>query len=60
MAKQIKTIKCPQCGSVRKTEIKPDYFRCDGCTTEYFLDNDDINVNVRHSSEGFHISSGAE
>ena len=49
MAKQIKTIKCPQCGSVRKTEIKTDHFRCDSCGTEYFLDSDDVNVHVRHS-----------
>ncbi len=48
MAKQIKTIKCPQCGSVLKTEIKPDYFRCNSCGTEYFLDNDDVNINIRH------------
>lgn len=48
MAKSIKAIKCPNCGSVKKTEIKPDYFVCTNCDTEYFLDNDDINVNVKH------------
>ena len=48
MAKQIKTIKCPQCGSVLKTGIKPDHFRCNSCGTEYFLDNDDVNINIRH------------
>lgn len=49
MAKQIKTIKCPQCGSVQKTEIRPDHFRCGSCGTEYFLDDDDVNVNIRHT-----------
>lgn len=48
MAKNIKAIKCPNCGSVKKTEMKPDYFVCKNCDTEYFLDNDDINVNIRH------------
>lgn len=49
MAKQIKALKCPQCGSVKKEELKPDYYRCSNCGTEYFLDNDDININVRHT-----------
>ncbi|WP_131538419.1 hypothetical protein [Pedobacter nototheniae] len=49
MAKNIKAIKCPNCGSIHKTEIKPDYFRCDSCQTEYYLDNDDINVNVNYN-----------
>ncbi|MDL2303316.1 transposase [Dysgonomonas sp. OttesenSCG-928-D17] len=48
MAKQIKVIKCPQCGSTQKTQLKEDYYRCNNCGTEYFLDNDDINVNVNH------------
>lgn len=48
MAKNIKAIKCPNCGSVKKTETKPDYFVCKNCDTEYFLDNDDINVNIKH------------
>jgi len=49
MAKNIKAIKCPNCGSVKKTEIKTDYFRCLHCDTEYFLDNDDINININHT-----------
>lgn len=49
MAKQIKAIKCPQCGSTQKTQVKDDYYRCNNCGTEYFLDNDDINVNVNHN-----------
>ncbi|MDQ2793371.1 MAG: transposase [Bacteroidota bacterium] len=45
MAKSIKAIECPKCGSVQKTEVRPDVFRCESCGTEYYLDNDDINVN---------------
>ena len=45
MAKQIKAIQCPKCGSTDKIELKPDYFGCNNCNTEYFLDNDDININ---------------
>ncbi|MEO6820008.1 MAG: hypothetical protein ABI266_08800 [Ginsengibacter sp.] len=52
MAKQIKAIECPKCGSTDKTEIKPDYFLCNNCGTEYFLDNDDITVNHNVKYEG--------
>ncbi len=48
MAKQIKAIKCPQCGSTQNTAVKPDYYRCSSCGTEYFLDNDDININYNY------------
>lgn len=51
MAKQIKIIKCPNCGSIQKTELKPDHYHCDNCQTEYFLDNDDININVNHQNQ---------
>ncbi|WP_223649421.1 transposase [Hymenobacter psoromatis] len=47
MAKQIKAIACPKCGSTQKTVIRPDTFRCDNCGTEYYLDNDDITINIR-------------
>ena len=49
MAKEIKAIKCPQCGSTAKTEIKPDVYRCVNCQTEYYLDDDDITVNYNHN-----------
>ncbi|MDR2916712.1 MAG: hypothetical protein LBV74_18100 [Tannerella sp.] len=58
MAKQIKVIKCPQCGSTKPEQIRPDYYRCDKCGTQFFLDNDDVNVNVNHnisSREGSHV-----
>lgn len=45
MAKSIKAIECPKCGSTQKTAVRPDVFRCDSCGTEYYLDNDDININ---------------
>ena len=52
MAKNIKVIKCPQCGSVDKTELKPDHYRCENCRTEYFLDSDDIHIHHRHYNVG--------
>lgn len=48
MAKQLKVIKCPQCGSTQKTLVKEDQYICQSCETEYFLDNDDIHVHVKH------------
>jgi len=48
MAKQIKAVKCPQCGSIKKEQLKEDHFRCKNCGAEYFLDNDDININIQH------------
>jgi DNA-directed RNA polymerase subunit RPC12/RpoP len=47
MAKQSKAIQCPKCGSTQKQEIRPDIYRCDNCGTEYFLDSDDVTLNVR-------------
>ena len=52
MAKAIKAIQCPKCGSPQKAEVRPDVFRCESCGTEYFLDNDDINVNYTVRSPG--------
>ena len=54
MAKQIKVIKCPQCGSTDKLEIKPDFYRCKNCSTEYFLDNDDVTINYNHNYQHNH------
>lgn len=48
MAKQIKVIKCPQCGSSQQAKIEQDHYKCASCGTVYFLDNDDININVNH------------
>ncbi|TDO19047.1 hypothetical protein [Pedobacter duraquae] len=48
MAKDIKAIQCPKCGSVNKQEIKPEFYRCQNCGTEYFLDNDDKHIYHHH------------
>lgn len=50
MAKQIKVIKCPSCGNNKPTSLGNDRFRCDKCGTEFFLDSDDININVNHNT----------
>lgn len=51
MAKQIKAIKCPHCSSVEKTKLDKDLYHCESCNTDYFLDNDDININVNNRVE---------
>ncbi|MHC5309143.1 hypothetical protein ACYSNM_03530 [Myroides sp. LJL116] len=48
MAKQLKVIQCPQCGSVKKQLVKEDHYLCDHCNAEYYIDNDDVNINVKH------------
>jgi hypothetical protein len=48
MAKTIRPLQCPQCGSTQNTPQGPDLFRCTNCLTEYYLDSDDVTVNVRH------------
>jgi hypothetical protein len=50
MAKDIKVIQCPKCGSTFKQEIKPDFYQCRNCQTEYFLDSDDLHVYHHHES----------
>lgn len=49
MAKNIKAIKCPHCGSIKITTLRPDYYKCDSCGTEFFLDSDDININHNYN-----------
>lgn len=49
MAKNIKAIKCPHCGSIKVSTIRPDYYKCDSCGTEFFLDSDDININHNYN-----------
>ncbi|WDF57384.1 hypothetical protein [Mucilaginibacter sp. KACC 22063] len=48
MAKDIKAIQCPKCGSTFKKEIKPDFYQCQNCQTEYYLDSDDIHHYHHH------------
>ncbi|SOD11177.1 hypothetical protein [Pedobacter xixiisoli] len=54
MAKEIKVIKCPNCGSVNKIELKPDFYKCTSCQTEYFLDDNDVNINYNHNYNHHH------
>ena len=51
MAKQIKVIKCPQCGNSKPTAIDKDHYRCSKCDTEFILDSDEVNINVNHRYE---------
>lgn len=51
MAKQIKTLKCPQCDSVHITEKRPDFYECKSCGTDFFLDSDDITIHHKHSGQ---------
>lgn len=44
MAKRIKTLKCPQCDSVHITEKRTDFYECQSCGTDFFLDSDDITI----------------
>ncbi|MCL1938838.1 MAG: transposase [Candidatus Azobacteroides sp.] len=47
MASEIKAIKCPQCGSTQQTEIRRNYFRCNSCRTEYFVNNEN-DITITH------------
>jgi len=49
MAKEIKALKCPHCGSTAKTEIKDGMYRCNSCQTEYYLDDDAVNIIYHHN-----------
>ncbi|CEN50567.1 conserved hypothetical protein [Capnocytophaga canimorsus] len=55
--KRIKPIKCPQCGSTQATETKTDYYRCNSCNSEFFIDNDDINIHHRHTYDTPQLSA---
>ena len=57
MPTHIKTIKCPQCGSTRATQLREDHYRCDSCSTEFYLDSDDITIHHKHETEPFHKSA---
>lgn len=42
MNMKIHAIKCPQCGSPEKEQIKEHYYQCKSCGTEYFIENNDV------------------
>ncbi|RZJ63494.1 MAG: hypothetical protein EOO45_21205, partial [Flavobacterium sp.] len=54
MAREIKAVQCPKCGSTQKIEIREHYYKCTSCDTEYFLDNDDVTIthNVNYNTVG--------
>ena len=59
MSKRIKVIKCPHCGSTKVKETRPDYYQCEACSTDFFLDSDDININhhyIAPNSNPFQIN----
>ena len=49
MAREIKALKCPHCGSTAKTELKDGMYRCNSCQTEYYLDDDAVNIIYHHN-----------
>ena len=51
MPTHIKTIKCPQCGSTRAAQLREDHYRCDSCSTEFYLDSDDITIHHKFETE---------
>lgn len=49
MAKQIRVIQCPRCGSIDYIYTsKDDRYKCCNCDAVYFLEDSDININVNH------------
>lgn len=48
MSIKIRPIKCPNCGSEKHDQLNEKLYRCKNCGTEYFLDDDDIIVHVKH------------
>ena len=60
MSTKIRPIKCPNCGSEKHLQLDEKRYRCKNCGTEYFLDDDDININVKHQFDygGFTRTKG--
>ena len=48
MGTRIKPIKCPNCGSEKHTQKEDKCYLCQSCGTEFYIDDDDININVNH------------
>lgn len=60
MAKTIKKIACPQCESYKITMIKEDYYLCNNCQTNFFLDTNDITINHNHKFDAKHVTHNAD
>ena len=48
MATKIKALKCPNCGSEKHIDLGNKRFLCKSCGTEFYIDDDDITINVNH------------
>lgn len=57
MSTKIRPIKCPNCGSEKHVQLGDKLYRCKSCGTEYFLDDDDITVHVKHHFDNGGFSS---
>ena len=42
---------------MRATQLREDHYRCDSCSTEFYLDSDDITIHHKIETEPFHKSS---
>lgn len=51
MAKTIKKITCPQCGSNNVLKHEHDYYVCNSCHTRFFLDTDDVTITHKHVTQ---------
>ncbi|KUF47189.1 hypothetical protein AS361_14285 [Myroides marinus] len=60
MAKTIKKIVCPQCGSNQVDETKKDHYICRSCNTQFFLDNDDITINHNYNKGSYNPEQGVQ
>ena len=64
MARDIKAIQCPKCGSTSKHQVKEEFYQCEYCGTEYFLDSDDQHIYHHHqqvaTSAVRRLSSGSK
>lgn len=49
MAKKIKSINCPKCGSGQKQLLKKEHYKCNNCGTTYFLDKEDVNIIINQT-----------
>jgi hypothetical protein len=57
MAIDIKAVQCPHCGSIYKTETKANFYHCQSCGTDYYLDSDDIHIYHHHDHRSQPFSS---
>ena len=51
MAKRIKVIKCPQCGSTKAKELRTDHYQCKNCYTEFFIWSEENRGKEIHDSQ---------